>query len=226
MRFLTRSKWMGGVLVVSMFAAFTGCSSLNKTQKGGIIGGAAGAAVGGAIGANNGSTAKGAIIGAVIGGTAGALIGNKMDQRAKQLRTIPGATVERVGEGIQVTFDSGVLFDYDSDVIRGSARDNLNQLARSLADWDDSDLMIVGHTDDKGTDSYNQSLSERRAAAAARYLTARGVERRIVTVGRGEAEPVASNGSDSGRARNRRVEIAIYASEELQKQAKREANAG
>jgi outer membrane protein OmpA-like peptidoglycan-associated protein len=148
-----------------------------------------------------------------------------MDQRAKELEKIPGATVERVGEGIQVTFASGLLFDYDSDVVKGDARDNLNQLANNLEGYGDSELMIVGHADATGSDTYNQDLSERRAHAAQRYLSGQGVTRPIRTLGRGELEPVASNDTEAGRAKNRRIEVAIYAGDALKEEAKREAGA-
>jgi len=197
---------------------------MNKTQQGAVIGAGAGAVVGGVIGNQTGSTTRGAIIGAVVGGAAGGIIGHQMDQQARELQqNIPGARVERVGEGIHVTFESGLLFDFDSAAIRGEARHNLDELARSLNRYPDSDLMIVGHTDAVGSNGYNQDLSERRAQSSASYLYARGVDRRIETLGRGENEPVASNDSESGRLHNRRVEIAIYASEALRDRAQREA---
>lgn len=203
----------------------TSCATMSNTAKGGAIGTAAGGVVGGVIGHQSGNTAKGTIIGAVLGGAAGAIIGHQMDKQAQELKqNIPGATVERVGEGIQVTFASGLLFDFDSDVVKGDARANLDELARSLDKYDGSSLLIVGHTDNVGSDSYNQDLSERRANAARRYLASRDVDRnRIDTHGAGEDEPVASNATDAGRARNRRVEVAIYASEAWRDQAKREA---
>lgn len=201
-----------------------GCASMNAKTKGAIIGATGGAVAGGVIGNQTGSTTRGAIIGAVVGGAAGAIIGHQMDQQAKGLQqSIPGATVERVGEGIQVTFASGLLFDFNSDAIRGNARTNLDQLAQSLTEYKDSNLLIAGHTDNVGTSSYNQGLSERRANAAASYLHSRGVSRYIATKGLGENEPVASNDSDAGREKNRRVEIAIYASPALQEQARRQA---
>jgi len=209
-----------------VFAGAAGCSSMTKEQKGAIIGAATGGAAGGVIGKQTGSTARGAIIGAVVGGVAGGIIGHQMDKQAQELKqNIPGAVVERVGEGIQVTFASGLMFEFDSDVVRGDARTNLNTLARSLDRYDKSDLMIVGHTDDVGTRAYNQDLSERRSNSAARYLHSQGVTRRIATRGLGEDEPVASNSSDSGRRQNRRVEVAIYASEAWQAEAKRQASA-
>lgn len=203
-------------VVLALAIPLAGCASMNKTQRGAVIGAAGGAAAGGAIGAATGSTAKGAILGAAIGGVAGAVIGSQMDKQAEELRAqIPGAKVERVGEGILVTFDTGLLFDFDSDVIKGSAADNLRNLASSLSEYPESEVLIVGHTDAVGTDSYNMGLSQRRAASAAQYLVGQGVGYdRIRQTGRGETEPVASNDDDYGRQQNRRVEVAIFASEE------------
>jgi len=209
-----RLRALTALLVIGSVGA-SACASLNKKEEGAIIGAAAGAAVGGVIGNQTGSTAKGAIIGAVVGGTAGAIIGHQMDQQAKELsQNIKGATVERVGEGIQVTFASGLLFAFDSDVIQAAAGTNLRELASSLQKYSESQLLIVGHTDNVGDDSYNQSLSQRRANSAAAYLSAQGVARtRLSATGKGEAEPVTTNESDAGRQQNRRVEVAIYASE-------------
>ena len=198
---------------------------MNKTGKGAVIGTVAGGVAGGVIGHQVGSTSRGAIIGAVVGGTAGAIIGHRMDQRAKEIeQTVPAAVVERVGEGIQVTFPSGLLFDFDSDVVRRSAATNLNSLARSLSKYGDSNLMIAGHTDAVGSSDYNQGLSDRRAESAARYLAGQGVSRHIATAGLGEREPVASNTTEAGRQQNRRIEIAIYASAALQEEARRQAS--
>ena len=204
--------------------ASSGCASLNKKETGAIIGATAGAAAGAAVGRANGSTAKGAIIGAAVGGTAGAVIGHQMDQQAKELKqNIPGAIVERVGEGLQVTFASGLLFDYDSDVLRADARKNLANLAASLEKYPNTDLMIVGHTDATGPDAYNMGLSERRAGAAATYLASQGVARaRLRSTGRGETEPVAPNDTEADRQKNRRVEVAIYANEAFKAQALRQ----
>jgi outer membrane protein OmpA-like peptidoglycan-associated protein len=197
--------------------------SMSNTQKGAVIGAASGGAVGAVIGKKVGSTAKGAIIGAAVGGTAGAVIGRRMDKQAEELAMeIPGARVERVGEGIVVTFDSGLLFAYDSDAIQGNARTNLTELAQSLGKYSDTDVLIVGHTDATGSDSYNQGLSERRAASAANYLSSQGVQRvRVKTAGRGEVEPIDSNDSAEGRALNRRVEVVIVANEQLRQSASR-----
>ena len=211
-------------LVLGTLATFSlqGCASLSKTEEGAVGGAAVGAVMGGIISDN---TAKGAILGAVIGGAAGAAIGRVMDQQAEELEdNLPGAAVERVGEGIQVTFDSGILFDVDSDALRPEAQRNLRELAESLGDYEGTSVLVVGHTDSTGSEEYNQRLSERRSAAARSFLVSAGLEAgRIEAVGRGETEPVASNESVEGRQENRRVEVAIFASEELQEEAKRRA---
>ena len=203
--------------VVLAFGA-AACASLNKKEQGAIIGATAGGAAGAVIGNNTGSTARGAIIGAVVGGTAGAIIGHQMDQQAKELQqNIPGATVTRVGEGIAITFASGLLYDFDSDVVRTESAGNLRSLAASLGKYPKTDLMIVGHTDAVGTSEYNQALSQRRATAAANYLEAQGVSTtRLKAVGRGETEPLSANDTEGGRQGNRRVEIAIYANSAAQ----------
>lgn len=224
MRRELRFKMFAAFLAALVLVGASGCASTNKTTKGAVIGGAAGGVVGGVIGNQTGSTARGAIIGAVLGGAAGAIIGHQMDQRAKEIQqAVPAATVERVGEGIQVTFPSGLLFDFNSDVVRSNAASNLNELARNLSKYGDSNLLIAGHTDAVGSADYNQGLSERRARSAARYLTAQGVSTYIATAGLGEREPVASNTTEAGRAQNRRVEVAIYASSVLQENARRQA---
>jgi len=216
MSITTLSKGSGPLLKGALFLAltltFTACAWSNKA-KGTAVGAATGAAVGGVIGNQTGSTARGAIIGAAVGGTAGALIGHRMDQQAKELEyLIPGAVVTRVGEGIVVTFDSGLLYDFDSAVIRSDAAQNLRQLAASLEKYSDTNLLIVGHTDSVGSDPYNQDLSTQRARAALQYLATQGVQTgRMATSGRGEMEPVASNETDAGRQLNRRIEVAIFA---------------
>jgi outer membrane protein OmpA-like peptidoglycan-associated protein len=211
---MQRLNGLAALLVIGSFG-LSACASMNKKQEGAVIGAAAGGAIGGVIGNQTGSTARGAIIGAVVGGAAGAIIGHQMDQQAKELsQSIPGATVARVGEGIAVTFESGLLFAFDSDQILPAAGTNLTELAKSLQRYPDSQLLIVGHTDAKGDDAYNQRLSERRSASAAAYLAAQGVARsRLAATGKGESEPIATNDTDAGQAQNRRVEVAIYASE-------------
>jgi outer membrane protein OmpA-like peptidoglycan-associated protein len=220
------TRLTASLLALSLvLVGLSGCSSLSNTEKGAAVGAGAGAAAGAAIGkVTDKSTAKGAILGAVIGGTAGAIIGQRMDKQAEELEEeLPAADVERVGEGIQVTFDSGILFDFDSAALRPEARSNLRDLAQSLQEYGDTDLLIVGHTDSKGSDEYNYELSERRANSAATYLYEQGIQpSRVTTVGRGETEPVASNDTEYGRQQNRRVEIAIYASEEYREDVQAE----
>jgi len=191
------------------------CSSLNKTEKGAVVGAGAGAVVGGVIGKAVGSTAKGAIVGAVVGGTAGAVIGRQMDKQAAELdKELKDAEVQRIGEGIVVTFDSGLLFDFDSATLRPEAEKNLADLAASLSKYDNTELLIVGHTDDIGSESYNDRLSVRRAESAASYIYSRGIKpSRVTTMGKGESDPIATNDTDEGRQLNRRVEVVIYASE-------------
>jgi outer membrane protein OmpA-like peptidoglycan-associated protein len=212
-------------LVLALGTALGSLACYKHAQRGLVIGAVGGAAVGGVIGKATGSTAKGAIIGAAVGGAAGAIIGDQMDRRAaKMKREIPGAKIERVGEGILVTFESGLIFDFDSDALRPTTRTNLDALARNLQEDPKTNLLIVGHTDATGTEAYNKDLSVRRADAAARYIIDRGVARtRIGTGGLGEEEPVATNETDAGRQQNRRIEVAIYASEQLREEARAKA---
>ena len=207
--------------LLALALALSACASLGRKEQGAVIGATTGAAVGGVIGNNTGSTARGAIIGAVIGGAAGAIIGHQMDQQAKEIdQTVAGAKVERVGEGIQLTFDSGLLYSFGSDLVRPDAATNLRTLAASLAKYPNTTLLIVGHTDSQGTTAFNQALSERRARAAADYLVAQGVAAtRLHTEGRGELESVGTNDTDAGRQQNRRVEIAIFANDSTRKGA-------
>ena len=211
------------LLVAAVGTASAGCA--RHAQRGLVIGAAGGAVAGGIIGKVAGSTAKGAIIGAAVGGAAGAIIGDQMDRQTAELKqSVKGAKVERVGEGIQVTFASGLLYDFDSDAVKPESRANLRELANSLEKHPDSDLLILGHTDSVGTAEYNKRLSVQRADAAAEYLISQGVRRsRVGTGGLGEEEPVASNDTEPGRGQNRRVEVAIYASEKQRNEARRKA---
>ena len=224
------SRRFRSVLFVFLSAALLlgGCSSLSNTQKGAIIGASAGAAGGAAVGKAAGGTAEGAIIGAVVGGTAGAIIGRRMDKKAEELDDeLENAKVERVGEGIKVTFDSGILFEFDSADIQGAAEENLTEFAETMRDFEESNILIVGHTDAKGSADYNQELSEERAQSAATFLMRQGLSgNRITTTGKGETEPVATNDTEVGRQKNRRVEVAIYASEEYREQVKERAQTG
>jgi outer membrane protein OmpA-like peptidoglycan-associated protein len=212
-------------LTLALAAAIMLGGCARNAQRGAVIGGAGGAVVGGVIGAASGSTAKGAIIGAAVGGAAGAIIGDQMDRRAAEIRQdIPGAKVERVGEGILVTFDTGLLFGVDSAVVRPAAQANLRNLATNLDKYPDTDLLVVGHTDSTASESYNLALSKRRAMAVSDYLASQGVARtRLKIDGRGELEPIASNGTEEGRQQNRRVEVAIYANQAARNAAKAQA---
>jgi outer membrane protein OmpA-like peptidoglycan-associated protein len=201
-------------LIPAALLLLAGCAT--KAQTGAVIGASGGAVVGGVIGKVAGSTATGAIIGAVVGGAAGAVIGAQMDKQAKELeQNIEGATVERIGEGIKVTFASGLMYDFDSDVVRPEAKTNLRALAASLEKYSGSELLILGHTDEVGTAEYNQALSQRRANSAATFLISSGVSgARMDARGLGETEPVGTNDTDAGRQTNRRVEVSIFASRE------------
>ncbi|KQR71756.1 OmpA family protein [Pedobacter sp. Leaf176] len=209
-----------GLAVGSM--ALQSCDSLTKTQKGAGIGAAAGGVVGALIGKKAGNTAVGALIGGAIGGTAGAFIGRRMDRQAAEIqKAIPNAEVIREGEGIIVKFDSGILFDFDKTALKDAAKTNVQSLAASLNQYPDTDIKIIGHTDSRGTEQYNQGLSERRAAAVKAYAVSQGVpSSRLVTIGKGFAEPIADNETDAGRAANRRVEIVIVANDALKNTAK------
>lgn len=204
----------------------TGCAAvreMNRTETGAVIGAAGGAVAGAVIGKQVGNTAAGAIIGAAVGGAAGAVIGRQMDKQAEELRAeIPGATVQRVGEGIVVTFESGLLFPFNSTDLLPAGRQNLQNLAQSLSEYPETEVLIVGHTDAVGSDAYNQTLSENRATSAADILASYGVPRaRIRTAGRGESEPIAGNETEAGQAQNRRVEVAIFANEEYRERVLR-----
>ncbi|MGV3638450.1 MAG: OmpA family protein [Flavobacteriales bacterium] len=198
----------------------------SRAVKGGAIGTGAGAGLGAVIGDQVGGkdgTAVGAIIGAVVGGTAGALIGRHMDKQAEELRNdLEGATVTRVGEGIKITFDSGLLFAVDQSELTPTSETNLRELALTLKKYEDTEVLIEGHTDSDGADDHNQELSERRARAVQRFLVAQGLKAgRTTTMGYGEKQPVAENTTTAGKASNRRVEIAIYANDRMKKAADR-----
>ncbi len=201
-----------GLVVLMLAATLSGCSSSLRT---GALGGAAAGAVVGGIASGS---ARGAIIGAAVGGAAGAAIGGVMDSQSDDLQDkLPNAEVVRVGEGIHITFDSGILFDVGEATLRAAAQQNLTDLANSLTDYEGTDVLVVGHTDATGAEDFNQGLSERRADSARSFLIGAGLMAdRVTALGRGEMEPVASNDTADGRQENRRVEIAIFASEEMQ----------
>ena len=211
---------LASILMLLFTAA--GCSN---SAKGAAIGAGAGAAVGAVIGHQSGNTATGAIIGAAVGGVAGAIIGDYMDDAAAEMeRDLEGARIERIGEGIKITFDSGILFAVNESALENEAQENLTNLATILKKYEDTDVLIEGHTDSDGSESHNQSLSESRAGSVKAYLVASEVRgARMTTVGYGEAQPVADNSTRDGKRQNRRVEIAIMANDKLKKQAEKQA---
>ncbi len=211
---------------------------MSKQDKGVAVGAAGGAVIGGIIGNNVGNkknTALGAILGAVVGGVAGGIIGNKMDRQAEKIKTeIPGAKVERVGEGIRVTFDetnpdgskAGVYFATNKYDITANSKLALDKLIKIFNEYPDTDLLIEGHTDDVGKDEYNLGLSQRRAEAVANYLRNTGIANsRLIIKWYGEAQPIADNATTEGKALNRRVEFVITANEKMKQEAKVEAEA-
>lgn len=209
------------MLIAIVSQILMGCNATNTT-KGGAIGAGVGGAIGGAIGHRSDNTVVGAIIGATVGGAAGALIGRQMDKQAEELkRDLEGAHVERVGEGILITFESGLVFDTDSYALRDETKTNLTDLSETLKKYDDTNILIEGHTDNTGEDAYNQKLSENRADAVESYLVSEGIkDSRVTTKGYGESQPLDSNDSETGRQKNRRVEVAIYANKEMKRLAK------
>jgi outer membrane protein OmpA-like peptidoglycan-associated protein len=208
------------VLVVSLF--LFGCQASN-TAKGGVIGASAGGAIGGLIGHAAHNTVVGAIIGAAVGGTAGVMIGHHMDKQAEELKNdLQGAQVQRVGEGILITFNSGLQFDTNSSSMLPATKTNLDALSKTLNKYNDTAITIEGHTDDKGEAAYNQTLSEQRAVAVEGYLGSQGVDtKRVTTKGYGETQPLNGNLNDEERQINRRVEVAIYANNKMKKLAKK-----
>ena len=203
------------ILVLALTVVLGACAS--KTQTGALIGAGAGAATGAAVGNAAGNTAAGAIIGAAIGGAAGAYIGHYMDEQAEEIeRDLEGAHVERIGEGIKITFDSGLLFDVNKAALQPEGLTNLNNLATILQKYPDTDVLIEGHTDATGTEEHNLDLSNQRAQSVANALAGKQVDAtRFTLMGYGEGQPIASNDTDEGRQANRRVELAIMANDEL-----------
>lgn len=194
----------------------------SKKERGAAIGAGAGAVLGGVIGDKAGNTAAGAILGAMIGGAAGAYIGNYMDKQAAEIeRDLEGAKVERIGEGIKITFNSGILFDINSATLQPAARENLTNLAAILNKYPDTEILVEGHTDSTGTRDYNLTLSMRRAQSVANHMTGLQVlPTRFRIMGYGPDQPVASNTTTDGRQQNRRVDIAIFANDKLKGTAK------
>jgi outer membrane protein OmpA-like peptidoglycan-associated protein len=206
------------VLAVLIAVAFTGCAGMTKQGKGTAIGAASGAAVGALV---SGSV-WGVLAGAAIGGTAGNLIGKHMDKQAKELaQAVPTAEVQRVGEGINMTFDSKLMFDTGSASLNAGYQDDLAAAAGVFANYEDTNIVVEGHTDDTGTDAVNIPLSEKRAKTVSAFLESHGVAAsRLQTKWYGSSKPKVPNDSAENRALNRRVELAIYANDEMVADAK------
>jgi len=210
----------------------TSCNTVknaNNTQKAAVVGATAGAVLGGVLGNNVGSknnSALGAVLGGVIGGTAGAIVGKNMDKQAQEIETaLPGATVERVGEGIKVVLNENTVnFNFDSAELTSSASSNLDKIVKVFKQNPKTHIMIYGYTDSVGKDEYNMKLSRSRANAVKAYMGSKGIgAKRITSQGMGEADPIASNDTKEGQAKNRRVEFAIVANEDMIQDAQKEA---
>lgn len=221
------------LITILLTASLTNCSAVqnaNNKQKGAVIGATGGAILGAVIGNNvgkGGNGELGAVIGGVIGGGAGVLIGNKMDKQAQKIEEeIPGAQVERVDNGIVVTFDetSGVYFDTNKFNINAASQATLNKLIGVFKEYPDTNILVVGHTDSKGSDEYNMTLSKNRAYAVTNYLSQNGISQgRLTTNWFGETQPLHDNSTAEGRAKNRRVNVAILPNEKMIQDAKTQA---
>jgi outer membrane protein OmpA-like peptidoglycan-associated protein len=217
---------MGLAVILSAAFLLTGCASWNKTQKGAVVGTTAGGAAGAIIGRASGNTALGAIIGAAAGGATGAVIGRQMDKQAEEIvKTVPDAKVERIGEGIVVEFSSNILFGFDESNLSADAKSNLDKLVLVLNSYADTDIEIQGHTDSRGSEAYNQTLSEKRAGTVSGYLAGKGITNSRLTIkGFGETLPKYENDTADGRSQNRRVEFLITANEKMKAEAEKEAS--
>jgi len=217
------------VLTISL----TNCKAVqnaNNKQKGAVIGATGGAILGAIIGNNvgkGGNGELGAVIGGVVGGGAGVLIGNKMDKQAQKIEEeIPGAKVERVDDGIVVTFDenSGVYFDTAKFNVNSASQTTLNKLVNVFKEFPDTNILVVGHTDSVGAEESNMTLSKNRAYAVTNYLTGKGLSAgRFTTNWFGESQPIENNATAEGRAKNRRVNVAILPNKKMIDEAKKQA---
>jgi outer membrane protein OmpA-like peptidoglycan-associated protein len=210
------------VVTVALSLQVVGCGKWSKSEKGAAIGATTGAVIGGVIGNKAGNTAVGAILGAVVGGAAGAYIGHQMDKQAEEMKKdLEGARIERVGEGIKITFESGILFDVNSATVRPAAQENLTKLATILNKYPDTDILVEGHTDSTGSEQYNMELSKRRSESVGNLLIGKGVGgKRFQLVGYGETQPSDVGNTAEALQNNRRVEIAVFANDKLKAAAK------
>nr|WP_069659583.1 OmpA family protein [Arcticibacter eurypsychrophilus] len=213
------------VMIASASFLISGCSQLTQTQKGTAIGAGAGGTLGAIIGKKAGNTAVGAIIGGAIGGTAGAFIGRKMDRQAAEIQQkVPGAEVIKTGEGLIVKFNDGILFDFNKSDLKSAGVTNVANLASTMQNNPETNIMVIGHTDNVGSDSYNYTLSEKRAQSVKSLAVSNGISASRITIsGKGKVEPIADNTTEAGRAQNRRVEIVIVANDQLKNEARQSA---
>ncbi len=218
-------------LLFTTGSVFTGCEAVkntNKTQRGAAIGAASGAIIGGVIGNNAGKGGKGAlgaVLGGVVGGVAGGVIGNQMDKQAREIdNAVPGAEVERVGEGIKLTLkENAVRFDTNKSTLTSTAKANLDKLVPVFQEYSETDIQIFGYTDSTGPADYNLTLSQQRASSVRDYLVSKGISsNRFTTTGLGIADPIASNDTPEGRSENRRVEFAITANAKMVEEAQKQ----
>jgi outer membrane protein OmpA-like peptidoglycan-associated protein len=212
------------LIVIVTAMSLAGCKSMNKSQKGAVIGGTSGGVVGGVVGRAFGNTAMGAIIGATVGGVGGAIIGRQMDKQAEEIAKEMGdVDVIREGEAIVIRFKEKVLFAYDRSDLNTNAKNSLDKLRTTLLKYPETNITVIGHTDSKGTKQYNQTLSESRANSVASYTSQNGIDKdRMTAIGKGETDPIATNDTEEGSASNRRVEFVITANEKMKADAKKE----
>ncbi|MEO6190601.1 MAG: OmpA family protein [Saprospiraceae bacterium] len=214
------------VTCLTTIILFGACSTMNKTQKGAIIGTAGGAAAGAVVGRVSGNTALGAIIGAAVGGVTGTIIGHKMDKQAEEIRNkVPNAKVERIGEGIVVEFNEKILFGFDQSNLTNLSKSNLDKLIVVLKEYPETNIQIQGHTDDVGTEKYNMKLSKKRSSSVKNYIQTQNINSsRLSIKGFGETAPHYSNATSDGQSQNRRVDFLITANSKMKEEAKKEAN--
>lgn len=211
------------LLIVALALPIAGCDTISKTAKGTVIGASAGALAGAIIGKAAGNTTTGAIAGAAVGGATGAAIGNYMDRQSREMEEdLENAKVERVGEGIKITFDSGILFELNSSELSAASKQEIAKLSEILKKYEDTNILFAGHTDSSGSEEYNLELSQERAKSVAAYTASLGVDAERMTItGYGESTPIASNETVEGRQQNRRVEVAIWANDKLKEAAEK-----
>ncbi len=219
------------ILFISIISGCSAVKNANNKQKGAVIGTTGGAILGAIIGNNvgkGGNGELGAVIGGVVGGTAGVLIGAKMDKQAQKIEEeIPGAVVERVDDGIVITFDenSGVYFDTAKYSVNSASQQTLDKLVAIFKKYPDTKILVVGHTDNVGSDENNMNLSKNRASSVTSYLIKKGISNgRLTTNWYGESQPIHNNGTAEGRAKNRRVNIAIIPNEKMISDAKAQSS--